>query len=494
MQAERTIIPLMAAGAMALGGLAPPAYAGEPITSGVVSTNASTLSPVVPGGQCYPTADQTACRRVLALEQVGNWIYASGIIDSVVDRSSGNGVTLSGFHNIFRFDATTKAVDTRFKPQLYKSAQSGVGTLAYKDSQVTGLATDGVGTIYAAGSFTIVADTAGGTGVLRKGVAALSAATGALVPGFKPQPGNGGGSTVVYDVDYVNGSVWIGGLFTHLGKLQTAQTALAFLDPTTGALTGSQVSFSGQQTTTVGTKVAQVAINNAQAKAAVIGNFTTVGGQDHREVVVLNIDSAGTGSVSGWDSPNLAKSNSSTCNASDTWARGVDWSPDNVHFDIGASGGGGFDAYGPQNAGDPNQGALCDALTRFDSTKTYAPPDFVNVTGFDSMFTVVDTGDFLYTGGHNKYLDYTVYVNDKKVSGVASKQTHYGIGAIDTRTGHAVTTFNPSSATGRGAGWASALSVSGSASTGGGVYIGGDAFNVNGDPDIRRLAYFPSTG
>src|ERR1700730_7690994 len=147
------LVPLVA-GAMIVAGLtAPAAQAGQPIP-GLVSSQASDLTPAVPGGQCYPAANQDLCRRILVLRQIGPWIYAGGIISSVTDRTTG--VTTSGFHNIFRFSASTGAVDTSWQPQFYTSAQSNNKT-AYLDSAVTGIASDGAGSIYVAGKFTQVA-------------------------------------------------------------------------------------------------------------------------------------------------------------------------------------------------------------------------------------------------------------------------------------------------------------------------------------------------
>lgn len=139
MNAARRLVPLIAAALITSAGFAAPAaYAGTGIP-GPVSGQASDLTPAVPGGYCYATANQSLCRRVLVLKQAGDWIYAGGIISTVTDRITG--VTTSGFHNIFRFSASTHRVDTSWKPQFYSSAQTGDS--AYKDSAVTGLAADG---------------------------------------------------------------------------------------------------------------------------------------------------------------------------------------------------------------------------------------------------------------------------------------------------------------------------------------------------------------
>ena len=481
MSIARKVVPLAAAVplAVAVGLLAAPsAYAGLPI-NGVVSDVASDLTPAIPGGSCYRSTDQDKCRRILVIKQVGDWIYAGGIISSVTDRITG--VTTSGFHNIFRFSASTHRLDTSWKPQLYKSAQAN-DTTAYLDSAVTGIASNGAGTIYVAGSFTTYAPAPGGAGITRRGVAAITASDASLQP-FNAQVCSGGGGCVVNDVEYVNSKVWLGGRFTHLAG--TPVTALAFVDPTTGTLSGTQLSISGIVTSTTTTKVAQIAINPQQTQAVMIGNFSSVGGATHKEVAVLDISGTGTATVNSWNDPtNLNASNSTNCSAKDTWARGVDWDPSGTYFDIAASGGGGFNAFGAA-------GALCDAFSRFksDGNPNTPHPLIVNVTGFDSLYTVVDTGDVVYTGGHNKSLNHVVYINGVKVS--ATQENHYGLGAIDVNPadagyGRAITNWNHTTATGRGEGWA------GSLSTGGGIYLGGDAEVVGSDTTIKRLAYFPA--
>ncbi len=459
--------------------VSPAASAGLP-QSGLVAGVPSDLTPAVPGGYCYTGADQNKCRRVLVLAQSGDWIYAGGIISSVTDRITH--VTTSGYHNLFRFSATTHKVDTSWKPQFYTSAQAN-STTAYNDSAVTGLATDGAGTLYVAGSFSTYAPAPGAAGVQRRGVAAISTAGTALQP-FDAKVCTGGGGCVVNSVAYVKGTLWLGGKFSRLAG--TPVTGLAFVDPVTGALKGTQAGVSGIVTSTVATKVAQVAVNPQQTQAVMIGNFTTVGGATHKEVAVLDINAAGGGTINSWNDPaNLNASNSANCSPDDTWARGVDWDPTGVYFDIAASGGGGQDAFGAA-------GALCDAFSRFksDGNPSTPYPLIVNETGFDSLFTVLDTGDFVYTGGHNKNLDHAVYLNGVKVH--SPEQKHYGIGVIDVKPGdanygHGITTFNASIATGRGAGWAASLSTTS------GIYIGGDAEVVGTDTTIARLAFFPAS-
>lgn len=507
-----TVIALVGlSAAPALGSVALGALVTDQASAGAGAT------PMVPGGQCYPgVADPSACRRVLSMIKVGNWIYVAGIISDVYDNTTKQ--TITGFHNLFRFDATTHAVDQSWKPQAYRTVDT------YRDASVTGLAASADGsTIYAAGAFLNVADGPGQPGIVRKGVAAFSATTGAVVQGFNAKVGAGGGPVLVNDVKLVggdslhpNGTLWLGGSFTHLGKNKTVRSSLASVDPVTGALTTNigDLGISGKVTTTAPTKIHKLAINQQQTEAAVIGNFTTVGGATHKEVVILDIDTTdgGVSSVSAWNAPHYLEPSQTKCNQKDTWARGVDWSPDGSSFDIVASGGGGFNAYP----------GLCDAFTRFNFNPS--APDFtddtpalVNFTGFDSLFATCDTGTYAYLGGHNKNLNQALYIKAlgtgfdgrmKKV-GTGGPQAHYGIGVINvdpattdkvtvgtkqvSAYGFAVPMWNSvAEATGRGAGWASCLAVDGDPLVGGGVYVGGDGVGVNGDNSVRRLAYFPS--
>ena len=56
-------------------------FTGEAGKLALVPDQASTATPAVPGGQCYKkVTDPSACRRVLSMLQVGNWIYVAGII------------------------------------------------------------------------------------------------------------------------------------------------------------------------------------------------------------------------------------------------------------------------------------------------------------------------------------------------------------------------------------------------------------------------------
>ena len=257
--------------------------------------------PRVIGGQCYGSVpDPTACRAVQVLYKSGDWVYAGGSIDKVAD-STGKNVT-SGLSNLFRFNATTHAIDPTFRPQFFRTP--GVvynapvqGIVASPDGQ----------SLYVVGQFTTVASAPGGTALVRKGIAKISATTGAVDPGFNAKLCFSGGGCNGYDVAMVNDSLWVAGDFSKVGT--TAVGGLASVDLSTGALTGAQgLAVGGHVVATAGTKVTRIKPSPLGDQVLLTGNFTSVGGKSRDAVAIVDIDAA-TGDTTGvdtWNSPNLA--------------------------------------------------------------------------------------------------------------------------------------------------------------------------------------------
>ncbi len=451
--------------------------------STIVTDAPSTATPRVIGGQCYGSlATGPDCRKISSMIKVGNWIYAVGIIDVVGNNDGSNPV--SGFSNIMRFNAATKALDTSFQPQVYKTAGQVV------DGDAAGIAASADGsTIYVSGDFTQAASGPGQAPVTRKGVAAFSTATGALVTSFNANVCQGGGPCHVFDVRLIGSSLWLGGDFTMVAK--QSRNALASVSPATGALTTAvTLPVTGQAISTNGARVIKIKPNPAQTKAVILGNFTTVGSQTREEVAMLNVDPASGGAtgVNTWYSPDSFHTAVVNCNKKHYWPRDVDWSPTGAAFTIVGTGGGGGHPYP----------APCDAVTRWnDDGSPNAVPVYYNHTEIDTIGSVCDVGDYTYVGGHFKSLNQDVRINGTRITPPKAQinETHYGMGAISNSTGLAVTPWNHSDQTGRGEGWLTVLCVAGDKSTGGGVYFGGDSVGVNGVPQVQRLAYFaPSSG
>lgn len=467
--------------ASAQGGAAIPATA-APAQTALVTDVASKLTPTVPGGQCYTgVPNPQACREVLKMIKVGDWIYAGGIISSVAN--SNPKVVTSGFSNLFRFNAATHQLDRTFRPQFFRTPGR------VDDSRVTGLAASADGSsLYVAGRFSNVASAPGATAVVRRGLAKIDATTGVVDTAFNARLCASGGACVAYDAQIVAGqSLWVAGNFTTVN--QVPRTALASLNPATGALTSAvQLPIAGTPVTTTGTKITKISVNPASTRAVIIGNFGSVAGQSRQEVAVLNVDPV-TGSATSlntWNAPTHLGGSVTGCSKKDTWPREVDWDPTGSFFGIVASGGGGFDPWP----------ALCDAYSRWrENGNANSVPVLYNNTEFDSYFSVCDVGTWSYVGGHFKSLNHHVRLNGVIVRPPKGQvnETHYGLGVITNTTGLAVSGWNHTTLTGRGAGWAASLCVPGPAATGGGVYFGGDSVGVNGDSTIQRLAYFPAS-
>ncbi|MGN6302728.1 MAG: hypothetical protein ACTHN8_16720 [Angustibacter sp.] len=446
-----------------------------------------TASPAVPGivgGQCYGSvADPTACRRINAMVKIGPWVYAGGVID-VVDARSG-GVS-GGWSNLMRFNAITHAVDKSFKPQLFRTAGR------VDDASVLGLAATADGTgLYVSGRFLQVSSGPGQPAVTRRGLVLLDAETGAVRTSFDAKVCAGGGGCMVSDVRLVAGrSLWIGGDFTRVAGV--ARTALASLNPTTGALTSAvNLNVSGRAVSTTGTKVVKIKPDPSSTRAVILGNFTSVDGRTREEVAMVDVDPTDGSSpgVDAWYAPKNMHAAVVNCNKKMYWPRDADWSPDGSTWYLVGSGGGGGHPYP----------APCDALTSWASdSNPDATPIGYNHTEIDTILSVCVVGRWAYLGGHFKSLN-----QERRLNGVLARppagqvnETHYGLGVVDVspKTFLAVTDWNHTDQTGRGAGWGAVLCVPGPGSQGGGVYFGGDAPVVNGDHRILRLAYFPSAG
>ena len=473
----------LSAGALALqvalvtlGGGAAQASQAQP---DVVTDVASTATPRVVGGQCYAgVPNPEDCRRIAAMVKIGPWIYAGGVVDRVANNNGTN--VRSGFSNLFRFDAVTKALDPTFKPQLLD------GSL--RSAIVRGLVASPDGSrLYVVGGFTGVRSSGDATTLTRKGIVALDPQTGAVLTGFDARVCQGGGPCEVHDVEMIGQQLWVGGSFTRVAR--TARSGLASLDPATGALTGAvTLGVSGRGAAQAPTRVTRIRPNPASTKAVVLGNFTSIGGQTREEVALVDVDPT-TGAatrVNPWDSPSLPAS-VATCSSRQPWPRDVDWAPDGSTFAIVGTGAGGARPYP----------ALCDSYTLWaDNDDPRSVPLGYNHTEIDTIGSVCNVGRWSYVGGHFKSLN-----QERRIDGALApppraqrNETHYGLGAIDNSSFLAVPSWNDTDQTGRGAGWDSVLCLPGPGSQGGGVYFGGDAVKVNGNRQIQRLAHFPSAG
>lgn len=483
MSHTRSRLGIAAVAVVAASALVVP-HASATTAPGLVTDVASTRAPTVPGQQCYPSAGPPElCRQVLTIVKSGNWIYVGGQVDQVWSPLTRKFTT--GVSNLFRFDARTQALDTSFRPQFFRTPGR------VDNGAVMGLAPSSDGqSLYVSGAFTEARGSTNGVTYDRPGVVKISTTTGDVDPTFDARVCAGGGSCEVDDVALIGSTLWLGGAFSRVGGL--ARPALTGVSASTGALmAGGRVRVAGRTQAAVAMRVHKVVPNPTHTKMVIIGNFGTVQGASRYSVALLQVDPA-TGAAVGvdrWNAPQNLAAAIPTCNKKMYWPRGAAWTPSGDAFALAAKGVGGGHPYP----------ALCDAFSIFhDDSSADAVPFGYNHTEIDSVMSVCSLGDYVYVGGHYKSLNQEVRLSGKVVRPPVSQrnETHYGLGVINAAPTSmlAVSGWNQTTQTGRGAGWGAALCVDGPGSEGGGVYFGGDAKKVNGNASIQKLAYFPAAG
>lgn len=434
------LVPLL----LVLTVLEPAAPAGAlPVPAGtVVAQTASAATPDVVDGHVEDIA-RSGTRVVLA----GNFTGAT-------DPGAATVLPRTG---LLAFDSRTGVVDRAFAPVL--------------DGPVLAVLPGPPGTVYVGGSFSTVGGLHGPPLLL------LDLLTGAQVPGFSAPVLNG----VVNDVRLSGGRLYVGGTFTSAGG--AAHAGLVALDATTGQVDPFlQLAVAGHHNwpspdpAAPGAKapvgVSRLDIDPAGRRMVVLGNFTTVAGAHHDQVVIVDLSGA-SAAVAAWqtdryDDPCSRK-------AYDSWVRDVDFSPDGRYFVIASTG------------GHPTTDGICDGAARWESTATgeHLQPTWVQWTGSDSLLSVAVTGPAVYVGGHQRWLN-NAFGKDAAGPGAVGRP---GIAALDPSTGLPLA-WNPGRSP-RGVG-TTALAV-----TAGGLYVGSDTDWVGIGATLRhrrKVALFPYAG
>jgi hypothetical protein len=244
---RRVLLALLSA-VVLVGLVAQPGSAVNVPQAVVVSSNPADWTPHVLDG------------KVAAIVQVGNKIVAGGQFTKVA--SAAAPTTAIARSNIFAFDATTGAIDTAFAPVL--------------DAQVESLAVapDGLH-VFAGGSFTKI------NGVAQKSLVKLRLSDGARITAFK-----GKTNARVKDMAVSGGRLYIGGTFKTVNGV--TRTALAAVDPVTGALSGDvNLAFTGPRTGTV--NIDKFDISPDGSRLIAIGNWTYVAGLQRDQIVIVNL-------------------------------------------------------------------------------------------------------------------------------------------------------------------------------------------------------------
>jgi hypothetical protein len=400
-------------GVLTAGG---PASGSPVVHTVVVSPNPSDLTPRVQDGAVYK------------MLQLGGIMFAGGQFGSVKPYNNSASVARN---RLFGFNPLTGGL---------------TGFQATFNSEVWALATDGK-SLWAGGYFNSV------NGVARTGVVKLNPYTGAVDQAFNARL-----SSSVTELAIVNGRLIIGGTF---GK------KLVAVNPATGGDTGYiNLAITGRPNSELAgpTKIFRFAANPAGTRLAVVGTFTSIGGQARQRAGLINLGSS-KATVSGWYSPLFDKACSS---AQPTWTRDVDFSPDGTFFVIVTTGG-----------GFPNDRTrLCDSASRWntsDARTTY--PVWANYTGGDTLLSVQVTRAAVYVQGHQRWMN-NPGGQDSAGPGAVSRP---GIASLNPNQGLAYS-WNPTKDRGIG-GYDLLLTTQG-------LWVASDTTHIGGEVH-ERLAFLP---
>lgn len=385
---------------------------------------------------------------VRGFAQVDQTMVAVGDFSSVTPAGAGS-VARNG---AFAFNASTGALVSGFAPS-FNGAVNAV---------LTGPTP---GTVYVAGGFTQA------NGVSANRIALLNVSTGAIVSSFKTPGING----VVNSIERYGNRLYVGGNFTVSGGV--AHGGLASFNATTGALdnyVSNQVSERHNDTGSgaqgaIG--VRDLELTPDGAKLVAIGNFKKVDGLPRDQVVVVDLGGSSSVVSATWRTRRYEP----YCYnwAFDTYVRAVSVAPSGDYFVVGSTGG-------------HNTGTLCDTAARFEfsSSGDDVQPTWVNYSGGDTLWGIEATGEAVYVGGHQRWMNNSDAA-DWAGQGSVSRP---GLAALDPDTGMPIK-------------WNAARNPRGSAvyelhATAAGLWMGSDTEFVG--PRYRykrpRLAFFPVGG
>jgi hypothetical protein len=390
---------------------------------------------------------------VLAITQVGNKIVVGGSFSSVSPSGSYNDTSDDLVrHGLFAFDATTGKIAPNFDPDV--------------DGEVDSLDTDGTH-VFASGAFGSVGGDAGIRRLVKLNM------TGVPDPAFDAVP-----SAVTNEVVVRGSRVYVGGGYTsirsHGVTYDVDRLAVLNVDDGTPELTALDVDFSGvydpNQPDPGSTNVKRFDVTSDGTRLAVIGNFTTIGGQTRNQLAVFDV-SGPTAFLTSFVTNRFDRSHSVCAAAFDTFTRDIDFSPDGSFFVVtttGSFGGGALDS------------SLCDTSSRWETNQSTNDPTWIAYTGGDTTYGVAVTGDVVYLGGHMRWQN-NPYQGDQAGPGAVARE---GIAALDAINGIPIS-WNPGRERGVGA---QALFA-----TPAGLWVGSDTTLINNQRH-GRIALMPAAG
>jgi PKD repeat protein len=327
--------------------------------------------------------------RVSTIAEVGNTIILGGTFTQTRNNDSTDVILRS---RLVAFDKTTKKISTTFLPN-----PNG-------DVEVVLPAPDGK-SVYVGGSFSSIA------GAAVKNLAQVNIADGSLVSTFNPATVDGR----VLDLRLSNNRLWIAGAFTHVaGK---AQRALATVNPVTGKFDAYMTQVIAGLHYGGTTTVLKIDINTQGTRLIALGNFDTIGGVKHHQLLMLDLTGT-TSTTANWQTAFYETACSKSFNS---YMRDLDFAPDGTFFVVSTTG-----AYG-------GAGIACDSTARFetDAAGNGVKPSWIDNTGGDTTYAVEVTSSVVYTGGHARWQN-NAFAADKAGMGAVSRP---GIAALDPLNG-----------------------------------------------------------
>jgi hypothetical protein len=209
-----------------------------------------------------------------ALVQVGDTVYVGGVFARVQEAGSD---TVVPKVNLFAYSATTGKIDPDFNPVV-----KGGGI----DDMV--VAPDGA-SMWISGFFEKI----DGMRATQR-VARITLDTGSVVASFKsPKPDDR-----VTDLNYANGSLYIGGEFAYLNGFR--HVFVAALDPATGADLGTFRFEFGMRFGHAIAAVWAMDVSPDGSKLVVAGNFLFVDGESRPQIALFDLNGGASATLSSW--------------------------------------------------------------------------------------------------------------------------------------------------------------------------------------------------
>ena len=383
---------------------------------------------------------------VRAVEKVGDTVILGGNFTRA--RSPGGAEVTRNY--LLSFDADNGQIRTSFVPALNGSVED----IAPGPDP---------GTVYVAGRFSSV------NGSSTSKVVLLDLTDGSRVSSFDAPALNGR----VESIERSGNRLFVGGAFRHAGG--DFYGGLVAVNASTGArlpylhlpvTDRHNDSGSGAQGA-VGVRGLDVTPDGS--RMVIIGNFKHVDDQDRDQAAVIDLGAQGA-TLSSW---RTRRYEPYCFNWSyDTYMRGLSISPDGSYFVISTTGG-------------HNAGTLCDTAARFemDASGDGIEPTWVSDTGGDSLWAVETTGEAVYVGGHQRWMN-NALGSDHAAPGAVPRP---GIAAIDPDTGVPLK-WNP----GRNPRGAFVYDI---LATSDGLWIGSNTPWIGNRDYFRpRVAFFPLAG